>query len=88
MIFDGALGPTGDKNQRINASCNGLFGGVLNQWLINNRQHFLGTCLRRRKESGSETRNRKDGLANGFFHQMSREIPRPSGRGVGQGLRS
>ena len=41
MIFDGALVTARYENQFRYAGSNGFFNGVLDQWLINDRHHFL-----------------------------------------------
>ena len=46
VIFDGSFGSTCDKNKGLDACSNGLFDGILDERLIDNRQHFFRAGLR------------------------------------------
>ena len=50
VILDRSLGSTGDKYQTPRARGQRLFHGVLDEGLVNHRQHFLGARLGRRQK--------------------------------------
>ncbi len=52
MVLDGALRTAGDEHQQARAGGQRLLGGVLDQRLVDDRQHFL----RARLGGGQETR--------------------------------
>src|SRR5690606_14936270 len=45
VIFNGSLVAASDKDQFCDSSGDSLFDSVLNQWFVDNRQHFLGHGL-------------------------------------------
>ena len=61
MVFDGALGRTGDEHQAPGAGRERLFHRILNEWLVDDGQHFLGAGLGGREEAGSSSGDRKNG---------------------------
>ena len=66
MILNGTLVATSHKNHLCYASCGCLSYGVLNQWHIDDRKHFLRHSLCSRKKTSTETINREDNFTNGF----------------------
>lgn len=65
MIFDGAFGAPGNENHLADARRVGFFHGVLDQRLVHDGKHFLGTGLGRRKKARTQTRNGKNSFSNG-----------------------
>ena len=61
VIFDGALGRTGDEHQAPRTGCQRLFHRILNEWLVDDGQHLFGAGLGGRQESGSSSGDRKNG---------------------------
>ena len=68
VVLDRALAAAGDKHQFLDAGVDSLFRCILDQRLVDHRQHFLGIRLGRRQESGPQTRDREDRLAYFLFH--------------------
>ena len=64
MIFDRALGAAGDEDQLGDAGGDGLLGSVLDQRLVDDRQHLLGGDLGRRQETRAQPRHGKNRLAD------------------------
>ncbi|RWA51779.1 hypothetical protein AU476_20850 [Cupriavidus sp. UYMSc13B] len=62
MVLDGALGAAGDKDHLGNAGGHGFFHGVLDQWLVDDRQHFLRARFGGGEEAGAQSRDGEDGL--------------------------
>ncbi len=65
MIFDGVLAPARDEDDIGDTGGDCLFDAVLNDWLVDEREHLLRLRLGRRKETGTQAGNGKDGLADG-----------------------
>ena len=61
VILDGALGGAGDKHQARDARGQRLFHRVLDERLVDDRQHFLGTRLGGGQEASAAPGHRKDG---------------------------
>ncbi|MNG40305.1 hypothetical protein D3C84_1288350 [compost metagenome] len=53
MVLDGALGAARDEDHFRDAGGHGFLHGVLDQRFVHHWQHFLGTRLGRREESGT-----------------------------------
>ena len=51
--------------------CDGFFDAVLNDWLVDERQHFFRLSFGGGKKPGAETCGREDDFANGRFHGPS-----------------
>jgi hypothetical protein len=64
MVFDGALVAAGHEDHLADAGVIGLFNGVLDQGLVDHRQHFFGLGLGGRQKTGSQAGNRKDGFGD------------------------
>jgi len=45
VILNGALGSPGDKNHLGDSRCSSLLHRILNQWLVDHRQHLLRARL-------------------------------------------
>lgn len=54
VVFDRSLVPTCDENHLANASGVGFFHSVLNQRLVDHRQHFFGNGLGGRQKTRSQ----------------------------------
>ena len=61
VVFDRPFGAPGDKDQLGGTGIQRLLDRVLNQRLVDDRQHFLRASLGRRQESSSPARYRKHG---------------------------
>src|SRR5437867_5376690 len=59
MILDGVLAAAGDEDDVVDARRHRFLDAVLNDRLVDERQHFLRLRLRRRKESSAEAGRRK-----------------------------
>ena len=59
VVLDGALGGAGDEHQAARAGGQRLLDGVLDQWLVNHRQHLLRARLGRRQEARAAPGHRK-----------------------------
>jgi hypothetical protein len=64
MILDGPLGTAGNEYQRIGAGGQRLIDRILNQRLVDDRQHFLGARLGDGQEPGAAS---GDGKYDGFY---------------------
>src|SRR5690625_2207044 len=64
MVFDGTLVAAGDKNQLGDARCDGLLDRILNQGLVNDREHFFGHCLGSRQKTRTKAGDWKNSFAN------------------------
>ena len=59
VVLDRALGVAGDEDELFGAGGQRLFGRVLDQRLVDDRQHLLRACLRRRQEARAAPGHRK-----------------------------
>ncbi|MCY1423440.1 hypothetical protein D9M71_391510 [compost metagenome] len=59
VVFQGALATTSDDADLGQAGFEGLFNGVLDQWLVDHRQHFLGHGLGGREEASAVAGSRE-----------------------------
>ena len=64
MIFNGGFAAAGHHNNVGDAGMNGLFDAVLDDGLVDKRQHLFRLGLGGGKETGSETGGRENGFAN------------------------
>ncbi|MNZ27266.1 hypothetical protein D3C78_444810 [compost metagenome] len=53
VVFQRALAPPGDDRHVLQAGVPCFFNGVLDQWLVDDRQHFLGHGFGRRQETSA-----------------------------------
>ncbi len=81
VVLDRPLLAAGDDDDLLDAGGDRLFDGVLDDRLVDERQHLLRLSLRRRQEPGAPSGGRKDGFADS--HRTSgaalvdpRSIPR------------
>src|SRR5258708_28911101 len=72
MIFDRVLAAARDQNDVRDAGGHGLFDAILNDRLVDERQHFLRLRFGRGKEACSKARRRKHGFSNGCAHERHR----------------
>ncbi len=73
MILDGALGTAGDEDHVGDARRHGFFHRVLDQRLVDDGHHLLGTGLGGRQEARAHASHGKDGFGD-FFHDCSNSI--------------
>src|SRR6185437_288002 len=73
MIFNSSLVVTSDYNNVLNTRIHQFFNHILDNWLINNWQHFLWHCFSLRKKSGSKTSSWNNSFSN-FLHMNTRSI--------------
>ena len=51
MVLNRALAPAGDDNNIFDSGGDRFFHGILNEWFVDERQHFFGRRFRRGKEA-------------------------------------
>ena len=66
MEFDQVLLVADDENQRFDPRLQRFLDGILDQRLVDDRQHFLGDRLGGRQEPRAHAGNRKHRLADRF----------------------
>ena len=71
MIVDGTLASARDKEELLDPRCLGLLDRVMNERLVDDRQHLLRHRLGRRQKAGSQPGDREDGFANWLVHGPS-----------------
>ena len=64
VVLDRPLLAGGDDDHLLDAGRHGLLDRVLDDRLVDEREHLLGLGLRRRQETGAPTCGREDGLSN------------------------
>src|SRR5580700_9475464 len=64
MVFDGVLTASRDDDDVFDARSQTLLDYVLNQRLIDHREHLFGLRFGSRQKSGAKTGGRKDGFAH------------------------
>jgi hypothetical protein len=67
VILDRPLVASGDEDHVGDAGRRGLLHRILDERLVDHRQHFLGARLGRRQEAAAETGHRENGFGD-FFH--------------------
>ena len=65
MVLDGVLAAAGDDDDVVDAGLDRFLDAVLNNRLVDEREHFLRLCFGRGKESGAEAGGREDDFADG-----------------------
>ena len=80
MIFNGTLVAAGDKDHFRHAGGGSFFKRILNEGLVDDREHFLRHRLGGRKEAGAETINGEDYFTDGLHMNSNLEY-----RGTGAG---
>src|ERR1035437_1575811 len=78
VILDRPLLAAGDDDDLLDTGLDRLFDAVLDDRLVNEREHLLRLCLGGREEAGAPARRRKDRLA--YAHLPSASIGRRGGR--------
>jgi hypothetical protein len=68
MILNRILAAAGHENDVPDAGSHGFFDAILNDGLVDERQHFLGLCFGCGQEASAEARRRKDCLSNSRVH--------------------
>ncbi len=64
MVFDGRFSASGDDDNVLYPGMHRFFYTVLNQWLIDNREHLLRLRFGRRQESGTQPGGGKYSFSN------------------------
>ena len=64
MVLDRVLAAAGDQDDVVDAGGDGLFDAVLNDRLVDERQHLLGLRLGGREKPRAESGGGEDRLAN------------------------
>ena len=64
VVLDRVLAAAGDEDDVVDARGDRLFDAVLDDRLVDERQHFLRLGLGRGEEPGAEAGGRKHGFAN------------------------
>ena len=72
MVLDRRLVPAGDKDELFNPRGGGFLDGILDQRLVDDRQHFLRHRLRGGKKAGAEPADGKNGFPD---HLGVLEVP-------------
>ena len=67
MVFDGGLAAPGDKDHLLDSGLARLIDRVLDQRLVDDRQHLLGHRLGRREKPRAEATDRENRLTDGFL---------------------
>ena len=74
VILDRLLGVSGDEHEMLDPGRDCFLHRVLDERLVDDREHLLRKRLRRRQEPGTETRHRKDRLSNPDRHCLASSI--------------
>src|SRR5471032_1561388 len=69
MILEGGLRAASDEDELLDPGGACLLDGMLDQRLVDHRQHLLRDRLGRRQKARPQPTNGKNGLAYGFSHQ-------------------
>jgi hypothetical protein len=80
MILHQVLAASGDQHELIDPRGFRFFDGVLDQGLVDDRQHFLGHALGCRQEPRAETGHGQDGFTDWFVQKDSPETCGTTGR--------
>ena len=70
MVVDRALGAARDKKELLDPGRLGLLDSVVNERLVDDRQHFFRHCLGRRQKPGAQPGNRENSLADRLVHEL------------------
>ena len=65
VILDGVLAAAGDQDDVVDARRHRFLDAVLDDRLVDQRQHLLGLRFGRREKTGAEAGGREHGFANG-----------------------
>src|SRR3569833_849228 len=71
VVFHGAFAATGNDDDVLDSGSDGFFNAVLNDGLVDERQHLFGDYLGGGQETSSETTCGEDNFANFLFHYGS-----------------
>ena len=66
VVFDGLLAAAGDDEDLVAAGGHGLFDAVLNDRLVDDREHFLGLGFGGGQKASAQAGGGENGFAN--FH--------------------
>ena len=67
MVFDGVLAAPGDDNDVVDSGGDAFLDHILDQRLVDHRQHFLGLRFGRGQESRAQTCGGQNSFANAFW---------------------
>jgi hypothetical protein len=68
VVLNRVFAAAGDDDDDVDARSDRFFDAVLDDRLVDERQHLLGLGFRGGKEPRAEAGGRKNGFANGRFH--------------------
>ncbi len=74
MIFNGLLAAAGDDDDLVAAGCHRFFDAVLDDRLVDEREHFLGLGFGGGQEARAEAGGGENGFANFHGHKGSRSL--------------
>ncbi len=66
MVLDDVLAAAGDEDELLDPGFPGFLDGILDDRLVDDRQHLLGHGLGGGQKAGAHAGDRKDGFANGL----------------------
>ena len=69
MVLDDALVAAGDEDEMLDPGLSRLLDDMLENGAVDHRQHLLRHRLGGGQETGAETGDRKDSLADAFWHE-------------------
>ena len=64
VVLDRAFAPSGDDDNVFDSGGNRFFHGILNEWLVDERQHFFWRRFCGRKEACAKACSRNHGFAH------------------------
>ena len=82
VVLDRVLAAAGHQDDVVHAGRDRFLDAVLDDRLVDERQHLFGLCFGGRQEPRAEARGGEDGLADGVAHARHRSIGRMRGREV------
>ena len=71
MVFNGGFAVSGDENKVLDTGGLCFLQSILNQRLVDNRQHLFGHGFRGRKKAGSKASDGENGFADADVHDIS-----------------
>ena len=71
VVLDSLLRVTGDEHEMVDSGRHRLLHRVLDERLVDDREHLLGERLGRRQEPGAQPRHGEDGLSDSIRHRLT-----------------
>ena len=69
VVFDGLLAAPGDDDDLVAAGSERFFHAVLNDWLVDQRQHLFGLGFGSGQKTSTQSGGREYGFANSHGHR-------------------